>query len=110
MRGNENEEVKKRKEELLACFNNVDEGKKNLILPMIDEFVHLEQELKKLRDLPHIRIHPKNPAKQEVTPAGKLYKDYMQSYINALKVLQKTISADNENGESPLVKMLKEFR
>ena len=56
-----------------------------------------------------IRVDKKNPARQEITPAGKQYKEYMQSYLNALKVLQKTLYLAGEGDESPLAKELKKF-
>lgn len=98
-----------RKEELKKIFEGVDENKRDLIAPVIDEVIFIEERLAELRKLPHLRVHPKNPARQEVTPAGKQYKEYMQSYLNAIKVLQKTLYLAGEGGESPLLKMLKEF-
>ena len=98
-----------RKEELKKIFEGVDENKRDLIAPVIDEVIFIEERLAELRKLPHLRVHSKNPARQEVTPAGKQYKEYMQSYLNAIKVLQKTLYLAGEGGESPLVKALKEF-
>lgn len=106
---NKNKDTEARRRELLSYFSAISESKRSVIIPLIDEFLFLEEELQKLRSLPLIRIHPKNPARQEITPAGKLYKEYMQSYLNALKVLQKTLYMEGETGESALVKMLKEF-
>lgn len=81
-----------RLDELQEIFSKVDEDKAKIIQPMLVEVVSLEERLAKLREMPHIRIHPKNPLKQEITPAGKLYKEQMQTYINAIKVLQSTLS------------------
>ncbi len=98
-----------RRKELRAIFEKLDESKKNIILPLIDEVVFIENELTKLKKLPFLRVHPSNVARQEVTPAGKLYKEYMQSYLNALKVLQKTLYMEGLEGDSPLLKILNEF-
>lgn len=98
-----------RKEQLYKIFENVEENKRNIILPLIDEVLFIEEELNKLKKLPLIRIHPSNPARQETTPAGKMYKEYMQSYLNALKVLQKTLYMEGVSGDSPLMKVLEAF-
>ena len=98
-----------RRQELGEIFKGLPVEKKAIIEPLLDDFVFIEEHLRYLKKLPQIRVHPKNPARQEVTPAGKQYKEYMQSYINALKVLQKTLDHEEENAESPLLKALKEF-
>lgn len=98
-----------RKERLKAIFEKIDVDKRAIIEPLLDDVIFLEERLSELRKLPTIRYDKKNPARQEVTPAGKQYKEYMQSYLNSLKVLQMTLSRAGETGESPLIKMLKEF-
>ena len=98
-----------RKETLLKIFEGIDESKRELIQPLLDDVVYLENQIAKLRELPKIRIHPNNPERQEVTPAGKLYKEYMQSYLNAIKTLQTMLYREGETGESELIKALKEF-
>lgn len=81
-----------RLEELQTIFEKVDEDKALVIAPLLPQVVFLEQRLDELKQLPHIRVHPKNPARQEITAAGKQYKELMQSYLNAVKVLQSTLS------------------
>lgn len=81
-----------RLEELQEIFNKVDEDKAKVIQPLLVEVISLEERLAVLRGMEHIRIHPKNPFKQQITPAGKLYKEQMQTYINAIKLLQSTLS------------------
>lgn len=81
-----------RLEELQAIFENVDEDKAAVVNPLLPQVVFMEQRLDELKRLPHIRIHPKNTARQEITAAGKQYKELMQSYLNAVKVLQSTLS------------------
>lgn len=81
-----------RLEELQTIFEKVDEDKASVIAPLLPQVVFMEQRLDELRKVPHIRIHPKNSARQEITAAGKQYKELMQSYLNAIKVLQSTLS------------------
>ena len=80
-----------RLEELESIFDKVDADKAAVIAPLLPQVVFLEERLEALRALPHIRVHPKNLARQEITAAGKQYKELMQSYLNAVKVLQMTL-------------------
>ena len=96
-------------EELKEVFKDADNAQKKVIFPLLDDVVFLECRLRELRRLPMIRLHPKNPARQEVTPAGKQYKEFMQSYLNAIKVLEKAVAKGNGDGDSPLKRMLEEF-
>ncbi len=96
-------------EQLKKIFDSIEENKRIVIAPLLDEVIFIERKLSELRKLPMIRIHPKNPERQETTPAGKMYKEYMQSYLNALKVLQTTLYRAGEAGDSPLIKALAMF-
>lgn len=96
-------------EKLKKIFENVDDDAREIITPLFDDVIFLEARLAELRRLPMIRVHPKNPARQEVTPAGKQYKEYMQSYLNAIKVLQVALNRAGATEESPLVKALAAF-
>ena len=76
--------------------------------PLIDEVLYLENQLDTLRKLPKIRVNPNNPEQQKITPAAKLYKEYLQQYLNALKLLLHMTDDDNNNSEeSPLRKWVK---
>lgn len=79
-------------EELREIFDKVDPDKKTVITPILEEVVFMENRLSYLRTLPHIRVHKKDPNRQEITAAGKQYKETMQAYLNAVKVLQMTLS------------------
>ena len=76
--------------------------------PLIDEVIYLENQLDILRKLPKIRVNLNNPEQQKITPAAKLYKEYLQQYLNALKLLLHMTDDDNNNSEeSPLRKWVK---
>lgn len=81
-----------RYEQLEDILQNVDEDKAKVIKPLLTDIVFMEERLASLRKLPHIRISKKNPEVQQITAAGKHYKETMQSYLNALKVVQSTLS------------------
>ena len=90
-----------RKEELLKVFDHV-EDTKGIILPMIDDVVFLEAQLKSLRKLPFLRVNPDDPSMQKPTPAAKQYKELLQQYNNCVKILTGILRKDVPEEESPL--------
>ena len=96
----------KRKDELLKIFSQFDDVN-GIITPLIDDVVFLEERLKELRDLPFIRVNPKNQAEQKPTPAAKQYKEFLQQYNNCIKILTGIIRKDTGEEESPLRAFLK---
>jgi len=86
-----------RKDDLLKVVDNNAEYVK-----LIDEIVYLEEQLDVLRELPKIKINPDNPEMQKATPAAKMYKEYLQQYLNAVKLLSKAAKIDADEDESPL--------
>lgn len=92
-----------RKEELM------EEVKNDLMLePLINNLVYLEKELERFIVLPKIKVDPVDPQRQKATPASKLYKEYLQQYINALKVVIRSAGIDQVEDDSPLVKWMNE--
>lgn len=79
-------------ERLQEIVSKVDEDKAAVIEPLLTDVIFMEERLKTLRALPHIRVSKKNPEIQQITAAGKQYKETMQAYLNAIKVIQTTIS------------------
>jgi len=90
-----------RKEELLKVFDQVEETKE-IILPMIDDVVFLEDQLRDLRKLPFIKVHPEYPDIQKPTAAAKQYKELLQQYNNCIKILAWILRKDAAEEESPL--------
>lgn len=86
-----------REKELLALINH-----DKLLIPMISDMIALEEELTYLRQLPKIKVHPKDPTKQKATPAAKLYKEALQQYTNIVRILMRATGTDMEDEESPL--------
>lgn len=95
--------------ELKAIFEKVDADKAAVVMPLLPQVVFMEERLEALRAVPHIRIHPKNPARQEITAAGKQYKELMQSYNNTIKVLLMVLYRTEDNAADELLAKLKEF-
>ena len=86
-----------RYEELMSMTGN-----DPLLKPTILEMVHLEEELETLRQLPKLRVHPKDPTRQKPTTAAKLYKEYLQQYTNIVRILMKaTGTGEQEDRQYP---------
>lgn len=99
-----------RKDELIAI---IPEDALDLVGEMIDEVIFLEDKLEELKKLPFIQVNPKNPMQQRNTPASKMYKEFLQQYINCIKMIEYIIYKDkrlegDEVEESPLRKWFKE--
>lgn len=93
-----------RRDELL---NIVPDDSLELVSSVIDDIMFLEARLEELKKLPFIEVNPKNPMKQRATPAAKQYKEFLQQYINCIKVIESVIYRDkrlegDEVEESPL--------
>ena len=95
-----------RKQELLNIFADM-EGVKDIIAPMIDDVVFLEEQLTQLKQYPMLKVNPNNPTQQKATPASKLYKEYLQQYNNCIKILCSTLTKNNVEEESPLREFIK---
>ena len=92
-----------RKEELLNVIDD-DSAK----VKLIDDMLYLEEQLDYLRELPKIKVHPDDPSRQKSTPAAKLYKEYLQQYINIVKVLSHGIGEQSDEGDSILRRWMSE--
>lgn len=91
----------------------VPEDSVELVKSVVEDVVFLEERLEELKQLPFIEINPKNPVKQRSTPAAKLYKEFLQQYINCIKMVESIIYRDkkldsDEAEESPLRKWFRE--
>ena len=100
-----------RREELIAL---IPEDSRDLVKDVVDEIVFLEGKLEELKKLPFIQIHPTDSSVQRNTPAGKMYKEFLQQYINCVKVIEGVIYRDkrlegDEVEESPLRKWFREY-
>lgn len=98
-----------RKTEIYSLFDHVDEEERKLISPLLDQVIFLEERMDELRKLPFIKINPKNPSQQKSTPASKLYKECMQSYMNAIRILLNTLRKVESSAADELLERLKEF-
>ena len=98
-----------RLQQLQEICSRLDDDKRAVISPLLIEVDFMERRLAELRSLPHIRIHPKDRARQEVTPAGKQYKETMQSYLTAIKTILAALYKTDTSAADELLERLKEF-
>lgn len=99
-----------RREELVRI---IPEESLELVNSVLDDVIFLEERLTELKKLPFIEVHPRNPMKQRSTPASKMYKEFLQQYINCIKMIEYVIYKDKrlegeEAEESPLRKWFRE--
>lgn len=99
-----------RKEELLAIFEMVDDGQKAIARKLIEEMVFQEERLEELKKLPFIRVHPKNPSKQESTPAQRQYKELSQSYANIARILLAVLRGVESADKDPVAEFLEKMK
>jgi len=83
--------------ELEKIFDVVEEDKRGFALDTLDEYLFFQDQIKRLRALPLIRVDKKNPERQQITPAGKMIKD-ISNVIDAkratlLRILYKVESS-----------------
>lgn len=90
-----------RREKLIKYLCHIEDDRQ-IIEPLVDEFLFLEKQLDRLKKLPFIKIHPDNPEMLKATPAAKQYRELLQQYTNIIKVLEKFNGDDSEGEESPL--------
>ena len=93
-----------RRDQLIAI---IPEESLELVKSVIDDIVFLEGKLTELKKLPFIQVHPQDASKQRSTPASKQYKEFLQQYINCIKMIEYVIYKDkrlegDEAEESPL--------
>ena len=90
-----------RREELEKILNDANNS---FVSPLIDEIMYMEDQLNILRPLPKIRVNPADNSQQKITPAWKMYKECVQQYLNAIKLLSGVTKTDIDTEESPLRK------
>ena len=103
------DEMEMRSEELRKLFFNVDESERKFIDKLIEEVSFLEFQMRRLRKMPFIVRHPRNPDLMKSTPAAKQYKECSQSYMNAIRILLTTLRKTDTSAQDELLKKLEEF-
>lgn len=95
-----------RRDELDNIFKDIDPNKKALVNKLIDDVIFLEEQMTYLKTLPFIRVHPKDKTRQETTKAAKQYKEFSQSYMNAIRILCSLLHKDEGGDDDPVAKFM----
>ena len=90
-------------------FEIVDEDKRAFALDALDEYIYFQNQIKKLQQLPLIRVDKNNPEKQVVTPAGKLIKEYSQVLDAKRGTLLRILYRVENSAADELMQKLSEF-
>ena len=98
-----------RKEQLRGYFDNVDEDKRSFAYDTIDEYLFFLDRIAELRALPYIRTSKKDPARQELTPAAKLIREYSQAVDAKRKTLLMILYRIESSAADDLLAKLAEF-
>lgn len=95
------------KEELREIFKNVDEGKKQLIETMFDDFLYENEQLKKIK--PKMSIIPKsqNDA-NKIKFYTKMYADISQRHDSKIKIFLSVLGKFEGEEEDEFTQWLKE--
>ena len=67
---------------------------------ILDNIEFVAGHIRKLRTMELIEIHPTNPAKQRITPAGKQLHDYLQTLQNLINTLMRLLNINDDGGET----------
>lgn len=102
-----------RTDELHNIFKDVDAGKRVIVDRLIDEAVYLEEQLTELKKFKFLKSKTVKKTDgeevllQKVTPAGKQYREFLQTYTNIMDKLCRIYGKDEGEEESPLRAFLK---
>lgn len=91
-----------RNEELDKIKKNLGKDVVMLLEPLFEQVLFLENQLNELQKLPFIIVNPKNDKQQKATIAYKMYKEFSQTYLNAIKVINSALGIDESGEDSPL--------
>lgn len=91
-------------------LRNVDEKERALVDGLLDEIVYYEEQMQQLREQPFIIYHPKLPGVTKVSPSARLYKDFRNSYMNAIRIILNVLRKVESDAQDDLLKKLEEFK
>ena len=94
--------------ELSQHVQNLEDGKKDIVLSLLKDFVFLEEEVEKLRKYPRYKINPHDPSKQIKLPVHEMLKDYQAQKNDISTKILRTLQNEKFD-ESPLMKALARF-
>lgn len=96
-------------DDLKKFFDTVDEDKRQFAYDTVDEYIFFTERIAELKKLPYIRVNEKNPARQELTPAAKLIREYSQAVDSKRKTLLMILYRVENSAADELMQRLAEF-
>ncbi len=97
------------KNEFLAYFSRVPEDQRQIVENTIDDYLFFASQIEDLKKMPLIRVEKRDPARQQVTAAGKLIKDYSNILDSKSKILLKILEKNGKSEAEELMDRLKDF-
>lgn len=95
--------------EILKAFGELPENKRVIIEQLVKDFCKWADISQKLDGLPTFEVDPRNPRRQRKLPAHDMLKDAQQRTTELARALLRVLDGETEE-ESPLLKMLREYR
>ncbi len=96
-------------QEIMQAFGEVPEKKRVIIAQLVKDFCKWAEISAALEGLPTFEVDPKNLKRQRKLPAHDMLKDAQQRTTELARALLRVIDGEGEE-ESPLLKMLREYR
>ena len=94
---------------LLETLGEIPENKKPIIERLVKDFCKWSEIEENLSKFPTYEVNPNNPKMIRKLPAHDMLKDAQQRTTELARAILRAIDGDTQD-ESPLLKMLKEYR
>lgn len=94
---------------ILEAFGELPPNKRPIIEQLVKDFCKWANISAQLDGLPTFEVDPKNPKRQRKLPAHDMLKDAQQRTTELARALLRIVDGEGEE-ESPLLKMLREYR
>lgn len=95
--------------EIIKLFDAVDEDKRVFAIDALNEYIFFKNKISELQKLDLIRVDKTNPARQMITPAGKLIKDFSNVLDAKRNTLLKILYRVEGSAADELLNRLAEF-
>lgn len=96
-------------EDIMQALGDVPEKKRLILEQLAKDFCKWANISAQLDGLPTFEIDPKNPKRQRKLPAHDMLKDAQQRTTELARALLREVNGEADE-ESPLLKMLREYR
>lgn len=98
------------REELEKIFDNLDDGKKNVLSSMFDDFIFEHEQIEKVKEaIKNIGIPTSKAKAEQKRYLSKEYSDLSQRHDSKIKIFLSALGKYDIKEESPLMELLKQF-